>query len=385
MPSLHKRPESPFWVACYTDAAGRRLKKSTKTENRSLAMEMALGWEKAAKAGREGRLAESQCRKVLSEIHEQATGAPLHFHTCRDWFNEWIAGKEGATAPSTMLKYRQVATDFLSHLKDRASLPLTAINPKDVRGFRDALAKGGRAPSTVNMALRKVLSAPFTAALRMGYITVNPCAGVELLKDDSDAQKDTFTPEQVLALYNAADGDWKGAILTGYCTGLRLGDIANLQWEAVDLTEGMIRLKTQKTGATIVLPLTADLIHWLKDQPRGIGKAPVFPSLAGKAGSGRNGLSGQFKRIMDKAGIKGRITRTRKEKGAGRTQSSLSFHSLRHSFNSALANAGVSQETRQKLTGHSSAAMNARYTHHEVETLRAAMDKLPTVINAGGR
>ena len=35
----------------------------------------------------------------------------------------------------------------------------------------------------------------------------------------------------------------------------------------------------------------------------------------------------------------------------GRKRSSLSFHSLRHSFNSAMANTGVTQEIRQRLTG----------------------------------
>jgi integrase len=72
---------------------------------------------------------------------------------------------------------------------------------------------------------------------------------------------------------------------------------------------------------------------------------------------------------MKKAGIEGK----RIEASGGRTLSSLSFHSLRHSFNSAMANAGVAQEIRQKLTGHSSAEMNKRYTHHELEPLRAAI------------
>ena len=53
------------------------------------------------------------------------------------------------------------------------------------------------------------------------------------------------------------------------------------------------------------------------------------------------------------------------------------FHSLRHSFNSALANAGVTEEIRMKLTGHSSKAMNTRYTHLEVSTLKSAMTSLP--------
>ncbi len=85
----------------------------------------------------------------------------------------------------------------------------------------------------------------------------------------------------------------------------------------------------------------------------------------------------QFKRIMERAGIRGRVLR--EAAGAGRSQSSLSFHSLRHTFNAALANAGVSVEIRQKLTGHSSAEMNARYTHHELEPLRAAVGLIPSI------
>lgn len=53
------------------------------------------------------------------------------------------------------------------------------------------------------------------------------------------------------------------------------------------------------------------------------------------------------------------------------------FHSLRHSFNSAMANAGVSDEIRMKLTGHASKKMNERYTHLQMATLKNAMAALP--------
>jgi len=55
----------------------------------------------------------------------------------------------------------------------------------------------------------------------------------------------------------------------------------------------------------------------------------------------------------------------------------LSFHSLRHTLTSIMANAGVPVEVRQKFTGHASAEMNARYTHHEIETLRLAIGTIP--------
>jgi integrase len=74
--------------------------------------------------------------------------------------------------------------------------------------------------------------------------------------------------------------------------------------------------------------------------------------MAGKTMSGRNGLSGQFRLLMAKANITGRTTERRGEKG--RNRSSLTFHSLRHSFNSAMANAGVSQELRQRQSPQSS-------------------------------
>jgi len=53
------------------------------------------------------------------------------------------------------------------------------------------------------------------------------------------------------------------------------------------------------------------------------------------------------------------------------------FPTLRHSFVSALANAGVSSELRRKLSGHADERSHARYTHHELDTLRAAVGKLP--------
>jgi integrase len=57
----------------------------------------------------------------------------------------------------------------------------------------------------------------------------------------------------------------------------------------------------------------------------------------------------------------------------------LTFHSLRHTFNSILANAGIAEETRMALTGHTTRKMNQRYTHRELEVFRAAIGMLPQV------
>ncbi len=96
---------------------------------------------------------------------------------------------------------------------------------------------------------------------------------------------------------------------------------------------------------------------------------------AGAGTEGKHVLSGRFNAIMEKAGVEGKRTQA----SGGRMFSSLSFHSLRHSFNSALANAGLPQEIRQKLTGHGSAEMNAIYTHQELAPLWAAIGVIPSI------
>ena len=93
MPSIHRRFKSPFWVAAFMGPDGRRAQRSTKTRDRELALRLTIEWSKAAKAAREHRLPESQCRKVLSELHEYSTGEPLAFHTARDGCRNGLTGK----------------------------------------------------------------------------------------------------------------------------------------------------------------------------------------------------------------------------------------------------------------------------------------------------
>jgi integrase len=392
------RGRSPFWYASFTDAAGRRLKKSTKTKDRELAKRIAADWDKAGKQGRAGRLVESQCRRVLAEIYEQATSRSLHFETAHSLLEGWIKDKESEkVSERTLLKYRQLAREFLDHIGSKADDNLNQVTDGDLKSFRNSLARAGHSAATVNHAI-KILHSPFRYAHQKGYIAADPCAGVGLVDDDTDIEKDVFTPEQISALVAAAESlrkeaqangdqakesefrDWQGAILGGFYTGLRLKDVTDLLAESIDAGLTKIELvpgktRRKKKNRKVVMPIHPVFAAWLKKQTRGIGKAPVFPSLAGKSGGGKSGLSMAFKRIMERAGVQGRILR--KRNGEGRTQSSLSFHSLRHSFNSELANADVSQEIRQKLTGHASPQMNEVYTHRELEPLRKAIAKLP--------
>jgi integrase len=115
----------------------------------------------------------------------------------------------------------------------------------------------------------------------------------------------------VVKIVKAAQGtDCEGAILLAYGTGARLQDVTNLTWNALDLEAGIVAFRERKTGRKAVLGLHPDFRQWLKKANRPESSdAPVFPTLAGKSGSGCNGLSKAFERIMQHAGVEGRILR----------------------------------------------------------------------------
>jgi integrase len=381
MPSIFKRPNSPFWFCSYRSPDGRWLKKSTKQRNRAQALAVCVEMDKASKLAGDKNLTAVQARKILAEMVEFSTGEKLTSYTPETWIAEWLKNKAGGASEGTLVRYKQVTRDFLDHLGGRSKASLASITPGDIIGFRDKLRSEGRAVSTCNMVVKKILSVPFEQARRLGYILSNPCHGVDLLRDRAEARKgakEPFTAAEVSALVESAEGDWRGAILIAATTGLRLGDIADLSWGQLDFTEKLIRVEeTKKTGASVTLPLHSDLESWLSSRPRGIGKAPLLPSLHGVRVGGCNGLSQQFRSVMEKAGVVAKVVEAKG--GAGRSRITKGFHSLRHSFVSALANAGVHADIRQKLAGHSDERVHQNYTHHEIETLRGAVGKIPSL------
>src|SRR5437667_8815821 len=232
----HQPPKSPFWIACFTGPDGRRLKKSTKTSDKELAKKLAAEWDQAGKLARAGRLTESHCRKVIAEMYERTIGEPLHFRTAREYLTEWVQSKKNETELRAHLKYRQIVHEFLAHVGVKADRLLREITPADIRSWRDALKRKGLSAPTVNHAI-KILRMPFKAAHDAGYVEINPCTknSVRPVNDEvRNVEKDVFAQEQLAALINAAPSeDWKGAILCGYYTGLRLRDVADLQWNAI--------------------------------------------------------------------------------------------------------------------------------------------------------
>lgn len=381
MPYVWKHPRSSKWTAVYRDELGIWRKKTTGLKSKAKALTVALEWERAAALGRERTLTESRSRKIIGGILERTTGEKLRQTTLREFCADWIKGKTYARQDATATRYTGTVTKFLKFLGAKADLPVSAITPSHCQAFHDALLEEELAPASVRLEMKTII-AVFNQARRLGLIDTNPAQAVQLPDRIKQIKRLTFTPAQVELLIQASPEKWRGAslaewrtaILLGYYAGLRLSDAVSLEWDSVDLVGNCLKVQIRKTDDALEIPLHPTLLNHL-EKLAGDKNGPLCPELAAVPVGGRSGLSKQFLSLMRSAGINNQA----KDTGGRRQLSRLSFHALRASFNSALANKGVDQELRRKLTGHRSDAVNDRYTVTERETMRAAVEKLPAL------
>lgn len=363
MASIRKIINSPYWIASFTLPGGVRTNRSTKLTDRRAAQKLADEWESASRKADQGRFVEAQARSVLNDILAKVGEEQLTGDTVEVFLRRWLAGKSNA---GTAKRYGYTVDALLEHLGPKRSTAVASISYQDVLKFLDARQQQNVAAKTL-LADMRTLGAAFNLARRLGLVTSNPVERALALRpiEVEPSQRLAFTPEQVTALVGAAQGDWRTAVLIGFYSGARLSDCANLRWEDVKFGHGVIDYLPQKTARSqrrVVVPIHPTLRSHLESRSR--NGALLCPSLAGTPTGGRNGLSQAFNRVMAAAGIIA-------------PKGQLSFHSLRHGFNSCLANAGVPQETRMVLTGHRCAEVNSGYTHLDLPVLVAAVGKMP--------
>jgi integrase len=375
MASLHKRAKSPFWYCAYTLPDGRRTFRSTGQRDRKKAYDVCRTLERTSEKARAGELSRSAARKLFDNLLENIGENPLSKDTVRSFFTAWLSGKEVSVKPGVHRLYRKTITKFLDHLGSKALKALDDVTPGDVAAFRDfRLKTEGVSVSTFILDL-KALRCGFNLAKRQGLILHSPAETVDL-PPVRRIERATFSPQEISALLAAAPSkEWRVTILLGFFAGARLSDAVALRWDSVYLDKGQICYTQGKTGARVVIPIHQDLdAQLLEVANNDNAQGYICPGLAKTRVQGRGGLSSQFSRLMERAGIDRKAVQVAKRRFARK-----SFHALRHSFASALANAGVSADVRMRLTGHKSFNIHQQYTHLEFESLRAGIAALPTL------
>lgn len=402
MASIRRMKKSRYWIATFRDKNGRSLTRSTKipyggddkeeqSQNRKRAKKIAEEYEDLARGF---AINEAAVRKSALELANIARELRVESISIKEFFEDYISSKKAlGKRPTTIDRYSGVVKRLFEAIGDNVDKPIESLEARDIETFIAYRANQGCTSKTILNDLKN-LNPAFTRAIRYGSLSFNPIAAVDVESSDSMPHL-PFKPQEIFAMLDALKnsdlglgtdpGDWMVVIALGYFTGMRLGDCANRLWDEIDLKVSQIKYVAQKTKGRSSLKLIEVPIHPdLKDILIGL-KRPMnghlTPSMRDtEEHRDRSWLSKQFMRIMEAAKVDSMPT---KNPVSGRLFNQRSFHSLRATCNSAMANAGVSQELRMILVGHASKHVNSGYTHFDPEVVAGAISSIPRLEKAG--
>jgi integrase len=229
------------------------------------------------------------------------------------------------------------------------------INKATVREYRQHRhAQKAVSDTTVNRDV-ELLRHLFFWAVDEGFLVANPLSRVPFVKERRKPRL-VMTLDEERSLLEAAAPHLRQMIVAALDTGMRRGEILGERWEHVDFDRGLLCVTKSKTagGEGREIPLTRRVSELLLANRREQGLVFTF-----------NGQPVQRIKTAWRSAIRRANIRY------------FRFHDLRHAFNTRLMEAGVMQEVRKALMGHSSGEdVHSRYTHVELPLKREAIRKL---------
>lgn len=331
--TLYKRGRK-YSISLWID--GVRYLKSTGTTNR-----------------REAESVERDFREELNRRRHQIREASPDM-TFADLAAKFLA--DGSPRPYHLDRLKVLLPHF-------GECPIGSISKPSVREYRVNRHQEKKLTDTTLNRDIEVLRHLLYWAVDEGFLTANPLARVRLPKARRKPRPILSVSEED-ALLNAAAPHLHRIVIAAVDSGMRRGEILTQRAEHIDLNRRVLQVTHSKTpgGEAREIPLTNRLWELLtilvREKPEGL----VF-TFKGRA---VQRIKTAWKAAVRRAGIR-----------------YLRFHDLRHTFNTRLMEAGVIQDVRMALMGHSSGEdINSLYTHVELPVKREAIRKLEAWVNA---
>lgn len=263
------------------------------------------------------------------------------------------------------LKERAVLKAPKSHQRDRQALnhlrPVfgDTVLAGMLAGYKTQRRIEKAAPATINKELQLIRHAFNVAMREWEWCRENPMhrVSMEQVRNEVDRWLTANEEEHLLA----SSSHWLREII-GFAlnTGMRQGEILNLQWQDVDFARGILMVMKSKNGTRRTIPLNATVYELLaaKQATTGASRGPVFKTPLGNELQVRY-LVREFCEARDRADIP-----------------DFRFHDMRHTFATRLVQRGVDLYKVQRLLGHKTSLMTQRYAHHSPESLREGVNVL---------
>ncbi len=232
---------------------------------------------------------------------------------------------------------------------------LYAITPLEIEKYKEKrihLVK----PATINREL-SCLKTLFNKAIEWEKLELNPMKKVKLWKENNQRVR-YLEKEEIKRLLENCPDYLKPIVLVALNTGMRQGEILNLEWPDIDFHQELIYINDSKSGEPRKIPMNSITLAALGQRKKGRGSSYVFSNKEGEP----------FRKVYK--GFKAALRRAE--------ISNFTFHDLRHTFASHLVMNGTDLKTVQELLGHKTFKMTLRYAHLSSDHKRNAVDKLAT-------
>jgi integrase len=232
---------------------------------------------------------------------------------------------------------------------------ISKITPRHIEDYK-IMRVEQVAPSTVNREL-SLLKFMYTLAIKWKMADENPVKGVKLFQERRLVWP-ILDREMADRLIKYAAPHLKPIIIIGLHTGMRKGEILNLQWNDVDFGMHHIFVRESKSGKGRKIPMNHIVAATLKSLKR----ESKFLFFNPDTKEALKDIKRAFKTARRKASI-----------------TDFRFHDLRHTAATNMVNGGVDIVTVKEILGHQSIEMTMRYAHPTPENKRKAVDVLAAV------
>jgi integrase len=303
------------------------------------------------------RVAEEKLAELVKLRGAEKRGEKLQdlsWELFRAKYLTWSRGEKRGNSP-----YRdELAFRYLEGLFHIQSL--SNLKPELLDSFKHQMQAKGKGAATINRSLNSLVAAMHKAE-EWGYIAPRAWNKVKRIKT-TEARDDFYSIEELSKIIKSFSGKYRTMAFLGGRAGLRLGEMNFLTFDDIDWRTKRIHVTAKppewnpKDYEKRFIPMSSDLMEHLASLPR------TTRFVLGDHRHEVHSLSALLIKQLVKLKMRG------------------SCHTLRHTYASHLAMAGVDMKTLSLLLGHSSVRTTERhYAHLSKSHLDETALKMPAL------
>lgn len=322
--------------------------------------------EKIGSSYKEAVAADGKRKSQVAEnkILDITKNTKLTFNELAEWFKEQPTKKKLTYFPVLMI-------NITSFNKVYGDCPIYSISTLDLKNYQVLRKAQEMSDSYVDQeigAVKNMLNTAWEGEMISGD-ALNPFKKVKkLLKKKGNARDIVLDFKDFLNILKFLPAYARNIISAAFYTGMRRGEIMALTWDRVDLKKRRIELRVEdtKTDEKRYVPISKSLYKILQSIPRSENTNHVFLYR----GHPLKDIRGSLKSACKKAGV----PYGRKVKGG------ITFHDLRHTFNTNMRKAGTHDTITMNITGHATREMFDRYNTVDESEKVAAIDAMEKIL-----